>query len=147
MKIATAATVLLLAAVVPCLAGDDSGMRTWTSAQGQSIQASFVKLEAGTVHLQKADGAVVAIALEKLSAADQTFAANLAEGYGRFTPADRAKFYGYARGSLEETKCWLRKSIRRRVISQEDILGYKTVIDELGPKLNAFIRKTRTFEA
>jgi len=76
-----------------------------------------------------------------------SIAANLAEGYGRFTPADRAKFYGYSRGSLEETKAWLRKAIRRKVIPQQDVIGYKTVIDELGPKLNAFIRKTRTFDA
>jgi len=33
-----------------------------------------------------------------------SIAANLAEGYGRYTPADRKLFYRYARGSFEETK-------------------------------------------
>ena len=33
-----------------------------------------------------------------------SIAANIAEGYGRYTPADRRKFYHYARGSFEETK-------------------------------------------
>jgi four helix bundle protein len=33
-----------------------------------------------------------------------SIAANIAEGYGRYTPADRKKFYLYSRGSLEETK-------------------------------------------
>ena len=75
-----------------------------------------------------------------------SIAANLAEGYGRFTPADRAKFYGYSRGSFEETKAWLRKAIRRKVISAVEIPHYKLLIDELGPKLNAFIRKTKEFE-
>jgi four helix bundle protein len=32
-----------------------------------------------------------------------SIAANIAEGYGRYTPADRRKFYLYARGSFEET--------------------------------------------
>jgi four helix bundle protein len=49
----------------------------------------------------------------------------------------------YARGSFEQTKAWLRKAIRRKVItSNKDIDTYKTIIDELGPKLNAFIRST-----
>lgn len=70
-------------------------------------------------------------------------AANIAEGYGRFTPPDRKKFYMYSRGSFEETKAWLRKLLRRKIISQVDSERYKKVIDELGPKLNAFINSTK----
>jgi four helix bundle protein len=72
-----------------------------------------------------------------------SIAANLAEGYGRFTPADRKKFYRYARGSFEETKAWLRKTIRREIIKPERVQQYRTLINELGPKLNAFIKSTR----
>ncbi len=76
-----------------------------------------------------------------------SIAANIAEGYGRYSPADRKRFYLYARGSFEETKAWLRKSFRRKVItSQKEIAQYKKIIDELGPKLNAFINKTRVGE-
>jgi len=72
-----------------------------------------------------------------------SIAANIAEGYGRYTPADRKKFYHYARGSFEETKAWLRKAIRRSVISkQTDVDWYKRMVDELGPKLNGFIGAT-----
>ncbi len=72
-----------------------------------------------------------------------SIAANLAEGFGRYTLADRRVFYRYARGSFEETKAWLRKAIRRRLISSpEDIQRYKDLIDALGPKLNAFIAAT-----
>ena len=70
-------------------------------------------------------------------------AANIAEGYGRFTPADRKLFYRSARGSSEETKSWLRKAFRRNLIPHPDIEAYKRIIDELGPKLNAFIRSTK----
>ncbi len=72
-----------------------------------------------------------------------SIAANIAEGYGRYTPADRKNFYRYARGSFEETKAWLRKLIRRKVITKEEVIQYTKIIDELGPKLNAFIRSTK----
>jgi len=44
------------------------------------------------------------IGLQIIRACD-SIAANLAEGYGRFTTPDRKKFYLYSRGSFEETKC------------------------------------------
>jgi four helix bundle protein len=72
-----------------------------------------------------------------------SIAANIAEGYGRYTPADRKLFYRYARGSFEETKAWLRKLIRRKIIGDEEVGTYTAIIDELGPKLNAFIRSTK----
>jgi len=72
-----------------------------------------------------------------------SIAANLAEGYGRYTPADRKVFYRYSRGSFEETKAWLRKLIRRKVIAKKEIHRYTETVDALGPKLNAFIRSTR----
>jgi len=71
-----------------------------------------------------------------------SIAANIAEGYGRYTPADRKNFYRYARGSFEETKAWLRKLIRRKIVSGESVKNYTEIINELGPKLNAFIRST-----
>ncbi len=82
------------------------------------------------------------IGYQIIRAAD-SIAANLAEGYGRYTPADRKLFYRYARGSFEETKVWLRKLIRRKIISDESVSNYTSLIDELGPKLNAFIRSTK----
>ncbi|MBU0712921.1 four helix bundle protein [bacterium] len=72
-----------------------------------------------------------------------SIAANIAEGYGRYTPLDRKKFYRYSRGSFEETKAWLRKLIRRKIISENIQTEYTEVINELGPKLNAFINKTK----
>jgi four helix bundle protein len=72
-----------------------------------------------------------------------SIAANLAEGYGRSTGPDRRKFYTYSRGSFEETKAWLRKLNRRKILNKEQITDCKTIIDELGPKLNAFIRSTK----
>ena len=81
------------------------------------------------------------IGYQVISSAD-SIAANIAEGYGRYTSPDRKKFYLYSRGSFEETKAWLRKAIRRRLISFGRAQEYKAVVDELGPKLNAFIKTT-----
>lgn len=72
-----------------------------------------------------------------------SIAANLAEGFGRYTAPDRKRFYRYARGSLEETKCWLRKAIRRKIIPESEVNNYTELVNELGPKLNAFINKTK----
>ena len=74
-----------------------------------------------------------------------SLSANMAEGYGRYTPADRKKFYLYSRGSLEETKSWLRKLIRRKVLSVSNATEYKAIVDKLGPKLNAFINSTKAW--
>ena len=72
-----------------------------------------------------------------------SIAANLAEGYGRYTPADRKLFYRYSRGSFEETKAWLRKLMRRKIIKNDEIQKYTQIIDEPGLKLNAFIQSTK----
>ena len=72
-----------------------------------------------------------------------SIAANISEGFGRYTSKDRAKFYLYARGSFEETKTWLRKLIRRKILNKDQTKKYEKIINELGPKLNAFINKTR----
>lgn len=79
------------------------------------------------------------LGLQLIRAAD-SIAVNLAEGYGRYTPADRKRFYIIARGSLEETKAWLRKAIRRSVLAEEDKLQLTEIIKALGPKLNLFIK-------
>ncbi|MBW1837794.1 MAG: four helix bundle protein [Deltaproteobacteria bacterium] len=57
-----------------------------------------------------------------------SLAANIAEGYGRYTPADRKKFYLYSSGSLEETQSWLRKLFRRKVLSESNATEYKAIV-------------------
>jgi len=82
------------------------------------------------------------IGYQILRSAD-SIAANLAEGYGRYTPSERKLFYRYARGSFEVTKAWLRKLIRRKIIQGNETSDYQNIIEELGPKLNAFIKSTQ----
>jgi len=79
----------------------------------------------------------------KIIRSSDSIAANIAEGYGRYSPADRRKFYIYSRGSFEETKSWLRKLNRRKIVSNNELEKYTEIINELGPKLNAFIKSTK----
>ena len=63
---------------------------------------------------------------------------NIAEGYGRYTPADRKNFYRYSRDSFEETKGWQRKAARIKLVDESRMQEYQTVI----VALNAFINST-----
>ena len=65
--------------------------------------------------------------------------ANIAEGTGRFSFQDNKRFGYIARGSLNETKHWLRRAFKRRLLSQEEIEKIRPIMDELSPKLNAYI--------
>jgi four helix bundle protein len=65
--------------------------------------------------------------------------ANIAEGTGRFSFQDNKRFGYIARGSLNETKHWLRRAFKRNLLTNEEIEKLKPVMDELSPKLNAYI--------
>ena len=65
--------------------------------------------------------------------------ANIAEGTGRGSYADNKRFAKIARGSLFETKHWLRRAYKRKLLGENQITELKTVLDELSPKLSAYI--------
>ncbi|WP_218134326.1 four helix bundle protein [Mucilaginibacter sp. P25] len=54
--------------------------------------------------------------------------ANIAEGFGRFHYKENKKFCYFGRGSVIETKGWLKKANTRSLISDED---YQTLLKEL----------------
>jgi four helix bundle protein len=66
--------------------------------------------------------------------------ANIAEGCGRGTFKDNAHFARIARGSLNETRHFLRRAYRRRLLTDAQIEKLQPLIAELGPRLNAYIR-------
>lgn len=69
--------------------------------------------------------------------------ANIAEGSGRGTDKDYLRFLKIARGSLYETKHWLRRSYQRKLLTDTQIDALKIIIGELTPKLNAYIRSVK----
>ncbi|MEK7724947.1 MAG: four helix bundle protein [Acidobacteriota bacterium] len=67
--------------------------------------------------------------------------ANIAEGSGRRTPIDNRRFLRMARGSLYETRHWLRRARTRNLLTNEQIEVLAEIINELTPKLNSYIGK------
>jgi len=65
---------------------------------------------------------------------------NIAEGTGRGSIQGNRRFIKIARGSLYETKHWLRRSYKRQLLTEADVNDLKPIIDELLPKLNAYYR-------
>lgn len=77
--------------------------------------------------------------------------ANIAEGTGRGSSPDNRRFVKIARGSLYETKHWLRRAYKRKLLTEQEVCDLKPLIDEVLPTLNAYFRslndtvdKTRT---
>jgi len=66
--------------------------------------------------------------------------ANIAEGTGRGSLQDSRRFARIARGSLSEVQHWLRRAYKRRLLTEEQTQHLKPVLDELAPKLNAYLR-------
>jgi four helix bundle protein len=66
--------------------------------------------------------------------------ANIAEGHGRGSYVDNHRFVRIARGSLYETRHWLRRAFRRKPLSDEQIQKLKTLVENLGPQLNAYLK-------
>ena len=65
--------------------------------------------------------------------------ANIAEGSGRYNFQDNRCFVRMARGSLNETRHWLRRAYKRNLLTDEEVNRLKPIIDELSPKLNAYL--------
>ena len=66
--------------------------------------------------------------------------ANIAEGTGRGSLPDNRRFARIARGSLSELQHWLRRAHQRGLLSNDLVDKLKPLIDELAPKLNAYLR-------
>lgn len=77
---------------------------------------------------------------KQLVKAADSVGANISEGAGRGRYLDNKRFVRIARGSLNETKHWLRRAYRRRLLSKKQIDSLLPIVDELGPTLNAYLR-------
>ncbi len=73
------------------------------------------------------------VGLQWIRSAD-SIAANISEGYGRYSFKENARFCYYARGSLRETETWLEKAIARSLVAGP-------IADELSLKLETLRRQ------
>ena len=77
---------------------------------------------------------------KQLVRAADSIGANIAEGTGRGSFQDNRRFVRTARASLNETKHWLRRAHFRHLLNEGSTHTIKPIIDELTPKLNAYLR-------
>ena len=80
----------------------------------------------------------ITVGQQWVDAADSV-GANIAEGAGRGTPNDNKRFIRISRGSFNETKYWLRRAKKRKLIDAGQVAKLNPLIDKLGPSLNAYL--------
>ena len=78
------------------------------------------------------------VGIQFIKSAD-SMGANIAEGSGRGSPAEKKRFAKIARGSLFEVKHWLRRAYKRQLLSEGEVKLFQKLIEELTPKLSAYI--------
>ncbi|MBU0713086.1 four helix bundle protein [bacterium] len=77
---------------------------------------------------------------KQLIRAIDSVAANLSEGFGRYHYREVKNFSYYSRGSLYEAKTWLTKANNRALIVDDDYEDLIKEINNLGVKLNNYIK-------
>jgi len=78
------------------------------------------------------------VGIQIVKAADSV-GANIAEGSGRGSNPEYKRFLKISRGSLYETRHWLRRAFARRLLTQQQVADLVPIINELTPKLNAYL--------
>ncbi len=78
--------------------------------------------------------------VDQLNRASLSKAANIAEGNGRFTKADRRNFFGIARGSVQECVPLLELALRRKLLIEKDHLELKARLEEIARMLSGLIK-------
>lgn len=69
-----------------------------------------------------------------------SIAANIAEGYGRYFYKENRQFCFYSRGSILETKTWIKKAKKRNLITEEQFDQLFSKLETVHIKLNAYMK-------
>jgi four helix bundle protein len=69
-----------------------------------------------------------------------SISANIAEGYGRYHYKENRNFCYFSRGSIIETKGWLKKSKNRELITEEQFNELFEKLQTIHLKLNAYMK-------
>ena len=77
---------------------------------------------------------------DQLNRASLSIAANIAEGNGRFTKADRKNFFIVARGSIQECVPLLELAYRRQLIVKTEHEQFRRDLEEIAKMLSGLIR-------
>ncbi len=81
---------------------------------------------------------------DQFNRAALSIAANIAEGNGRFTKADRKNFFGIARGSVQECVPLLELATRQLLLAQDRHQQMKANLEEIARMLSGLINGRKT---
>lgn len=81
---------------------------------------------------------------KQLIRAADSIGANIAEGSGRGSAPDNRRFLRMARGSLYETRHWLRRAHRRSLLEKVQVDEISPLISELTPQAQFVYPKGRS---
>ena len=76
---------------------------------------------------------------KQLVKAVDSISANLSEGFGRYYYKENKQFCYYSRGSLFETKTWMRKASNRNLLEEKEYLTILNQLERIGIKINNYI--------
>lgn len=69
---------------------------------------------------------------------------NIAEGYGRSSPAELIRFLYFARGSQCELETQLQACILLKYLNESETQSALSLCEKIGKMLNSFIKKLKT---
>ncbi len=77
---------------------------------------------------------------KQFTRAADSISANIAEGFGRYHYKENKNFCYFSRGSVIETKSWLKKSNTRQLITPDQYQSLLNKLEIIHIKLNAYIK-------
>ncbi|MEO6252989.1 MAG: four helix bundle protein [Ferruginibacter sp.] len=77
---------------------------------------------------------------KQIARSADSISANIAEGYGRYYYKESKQFFFYSRGSIQETKSWLSKCKRRKIIKDSKSDELLNEAEKIMAKLNGYIK-------
>jgi len=77
---------------------------------------------------------------KQLARSSDSIGGNIAEGFGRYHYKENKNFCYFSRGSLIETKGWIRKAKTRNLISEDQYLHFFKQLETIHLKLNTYIK-------
>jgi four helix bundle protein len=77
---------------------------------------------------------------KQLARSADSIGANIAEGFGRYHYKENKNFCYFSRGSLIETKAWLKKAKTRNLMTMGDFQDLFQKLETIHIKLNAYIK-------
>lgn len=81
---------------------------------------------------------------KQLVRAADSIGANIAESFGRFSYGEKLQFLYYARGSLFETRYWLKRAATRALLPTDAVARQTQSLTTLARQINAFARSLKS---